>query len=40
MFGGNVEYIVLDEEEKNRMPKESKLIWKRNAGFVDLEKLL
>ncbi|MQL56579.1 nucleotidyltransferase domain-containing protein [Acidianus ambivalens] len=31
---GNVDYIVLDEEEKDRI-REKKLLWSRDKGFVD-----
>jgi predicted nucleotidyltransferase len=36
---GNVDYIVLDEDEKNRI-KEKKLFWKKNKGFVDIKEFL
>ena len=36
---GNVDYIVLDEGEKNRI-KEKKLFWKKNKGFVDVKEFL
>ncbi|BCU68899.1 nucleotidyltransferase domain-containing protein [Stygiolobus caldivivus] len=35
---GNVDYIVLDEGEKDRV-KEKKLLWKRGSGFIGLESL-
>ncbi|MEJ2772242.1 nucleotidyltransferase domain-containing protein [Stygiolobus sp. CP859M] len=36
---GNLDYIVLDEDEKNRI-KEKKLFWKKNKGFVDIKEFL
>jgi len=36
---GNVDYIVLDEDEKDRI-KEKKLFWKKNKGFVDIKEFL
>ncbi|MEM1600083.1 MAG: nucleotidyltransferase domain-containing protein [Sulfolobaceae archaeon] len=36
---GNVDYIVVDEEEKDRI-KEKKLFWKRDYGFVEFKELL
>jgi hypothetical protein len=33
---GNVDYIVLDEEEKDRI-REKKLLWNRDKGFVDMK---
>ncbi|BDC17857.1 nucleotidyltransferase domain-containing protein [Acidianus sp. HS-5] len=36
---GNVDYVVLDEEEKDKI-KEKKLLWKREIGFVDLKEFL
>ncbi|BFI76967.1 nucleotidyltransferase domain-containing protein [Sulfurisphaera ohwakuensis] len=36
---GNVDYIVVDEEEKDRI-KEKKLFWKRDYGFIDCNELL
>ena len=36
---GNVDYVVLDESEMDRI-KEKKLLWKRGVGFVDLREFL
>ncbi|MCH4816418.1 MAG: nucleotidyltransferase domain-containing protein [Saccharolobus sp.] len=35
---GKVDYIVIDEEEKP--PKDSKLLWSREKGFVNIEGFL
>ena len=31
---GNVDYIVVDEEEKERV-KDKKLFWKKGVGFIN-----
>ncbi|MFP3202305.1 MAG: nucleotidyltransferase domain-containing protein [Sulfolobus sp.] len=36
---GNVDYIVLDEEEKDRI-REKKLLWNKDKGFVDMKEFL
>ncbi|BFH73921.1 nucleotidyltransferase domain-containing protein [Sulfurisphaera javensis] len=37
---GNVDYIVLDESEENRLPKDAKLLWSKDKGFVDIRVFL
>ncbi|MCG3109499.1 hypothetical protein L3N51_01791 [Metallosphaera sp. J1] len=32
---GNVDYIVLDEEEMERLPRDSKLLWTREMGYTE-----
>ncbi|ARM76814.1 nucleotidyltransferase domain-containing protein [Acidianus manzaensis] len=34
-ISGRVDYIVLDEEEKDRLPKDSKLFWNIRNGFIE-----